>query len=141
MTLDPATLLAIAGMAIVTYINRLSGLVLVRFVRLEGRTKAALDALPPAILMAVIAPMALARGPAETAAAIITVIAALPDRPHRVMTCRTGGSRSKAGVATVSPGSSADARRRSKSTASSLPLSCRTRRFSSPTTPRASRRI
>ena len=77
MTLDPATLLAIAGMAIVTYINRLSGLVLVRFVRLEGRTKAALDALPPAILMAVIAPMALARGPAETAAAVITVIAAL----------------------------------------------------------------
>jgi uncharacterized membrane protein len=77
MTLDPATLLAIAGMAIVTYINRVSGLVLVRFVRLEGRTKAALDALPPAILMAVIAPMALARGPAETAAAVITVIAAL----------------------------------------------------------------
>ncbi len=77
MTLDAATLLAIAGMAIATYLNRLSGLVLVRFVRLEGRTKAALDALPPAILMAVIAPMALARGPAETAAAVITVIAAL----------------------------------------------------------------
>ena len=77
MTLDPATLLAIAGMAIVTYLNRLSGLVLVRFVRLEGRTKAALDALPPAILMAVIAPMALTRGPAETTAAVITVIAAL----------------------------------------------------------------
>jgi uncharacterized membrane protein len=77
MTLDPVTLLAIAGMAIVTYLNRLSGLVLVRFVRLEGRTKAALDALPPAILMAVIAPMVLTRGPAETAAAVITVIAAL----------------------------------------------------------------
>jgi uncharacterized membrane protein len=77
MTLDPVTLLAIAGMAIATYLNRLSGLVLVRFVRLEGRTKAALDALPPAILMAVIAPMVLTRGPAETAAAVITVIAAL----------------------------------------------------------------
>ena len=77
MTLDPVTLLAIAGMAIATYLNRVSGLVLVRFVRLEGRTKAALDALPPAILMAVIAPMVLTRGPAETAAAIITVIAAL----------------------------------------------------------------
>jgi uncharacterized membrane protein len=77
MTLDPATLLAIAGMAIVTYLNRLSGLVLVRFVRLEGRAKAALDALPPAILMAVIAPMVLTRGPAETSAAVITVIAAL----------------------------------------------------------------
>ena len=77
MTLDPATLAAIAGMAIVTYIHRFSGLVLVRFVRLEGRTKAALDALPPAILMAVIAPMALTEGPAETAAAVITLIAAL----------------------------------------------------------------
>ncbi len=77
MTLDPVTLLAIAGMAIVTYLNRVSGLVLVRFVRLEGRTKAALDALPLAILMAVIAPMALTHGPAETAAAGITVLAAL----------------------------------------------------------------
>ncbi|MFW6076467.1 MAG: AzlD family protein [Hyphomicrobiales bacterium] len=77
MTLDPVTLVAIAGMAIVTYLNRVSGLVLVRFVRLEGRTKAALDALPPAILMAVIAPMALTEGPAETAAAGITVIAAM----------------------------------------------------------------
>lgn len=77
MTIDPATLAAIAGMAIVTYVNRLSGLFLVRFVRLEGRTKAALDALPAAILMAVIAPMVLTEGPAETAASLITVIAAL----------------------------------------------------------------
>lgn len=77
MTLDPATLAAIAGMAIVTYINRLSGLFLVRFVRLEGRTKAALDALPAAILMAVIAPMVLTEGPAETIASAITVLAAL----------------------------------------------------------------
>jgi len=77
MTIDPATLAAITGMAIVTYVNRLSGLFLVRFVRLEGRTKAALDALPAAILMAVIAPMVLTRGPAETAASVITVIAAM----------------------------------------------------------------
>jgi uncharacterized membrane protein len=77
MTLDPATLVAIAGMALVTYLNRVSGLFLVRFVRLEGRTKAALDALPPAILMAVIAPMVLTEGPAETAASAITLAAAL----------------------------------------------------------------
>ena len=77
MTIDPATLAAIAGMAIVTYVNRVSGLVLVRFVQLEGRAKAALDALPPAILMAVIAPMVLTKGPAETAASAITLIAAL----------------------------------------------------------------
>jgi uncharacterized membrane protein len=77
MTLDPATLVAIAGMALVTYLNRVSGLVLLRFVRLEGRTKAVLDALPPAILMAVIAPMVLTHGPAETAASAITLAAAL----------------------------------------------------------------
>lgn len=77
MTVDPATLAAIAGMAIVTYVNRLSGLYLLRFVRLEGRAKAALDALPAAILMAVIAPMVLTQGIAETAASVITVIAAL----------------------------------------------------------------
>ena len=77
MTIDPATLAVIAGMAIVTYINRLSGLVLVRFVRPEGRTKAALDALPAAILMAVIAPMVLTEGPAESLAAVVTAVAAL----------------------------------------------------------------
>ena len=77
MTLDPATLVAIAGMALVTYLNRVSGLFLVRFVRLEGRTKAALDALPAAILMAVIAPMVLTHGPAETVASAITLITAL----------------------------------------------------------------
>jgi uncharacterized membrane protein len=77
MTLDAATLAAIAGMALVTYLNRVSGLLLVRFVDVRGRTKAALDALPAAILMAVIAPMVLATGPAETAAAAITLIAGL----------------------------------------------------------------
>lgn len=64
-------------MAGVTLVSRMSGLFLVRFVRIEGRTKAALDALPAAILMAVITPMALTQGPAETAASAITVIAAL----------------------------------------------------------------
>src|SRR5262245_26306233 len=72
-----ATELAIAGMAIATYATRVSGLCLVRFMKVEGRTKAALDAVPPAILMAVIAPVAFATGPAETAAAVVTAIAAL----------------------------------------------------------------
>jgi uncharacterized membrane protein len=39
--------------------------------------RAALDALPAAVLTAVVAPMALATGPAETAAAVITVLAAM----------------------------------------------------------------
>jgi uncharacterized membrane protein len=38
--------------------------------------KAALDALPPAVLMAVIAPVILATGPVETIAAAITAVVA-----------------------------------------------------------------
>ena len=72
-----ATELTIAGMAIATYITRVSGLYLVRFFNVRGRTKAALDAMPPAILMAVIAPAAFATGPAETVATGITALAAL----------------------------------------------------------------
>ena len=70
-----ATELTIAGMAIATYLTRVSGLYLVRFFNVQGRTKAALDAMPPAILMAVIAPVAFATGLAETAATAITVAA------------------------------------------------------------------
>lgn len=73
---DPLTLLAILGMGIATYVTRISGLLLVRFVDLKGRTRAALEAVPVAVLMSVIAPTVLATGPAETVAAIITMLAA-----------------------------------------------------------------
>jgi len=73
---DPLTLLAILGMGIATYVTRISGLLLVRFVDLRGRTRAALEAVPVAVLMSVIAPTVLATGPAETVAAIITMLAA-----------------------------------------------------------------
>ena len=70
------TLLAIIGMGVATYLTRLSGFYLLRGLNLSGPMKAALDALPPAVLMAVIAPMILATGPAETIAAAITAVAA-----------------------------------------------------------------
>jgi uncharacterized membrane protein len=76
VSLDPYTMLAIAGMAVATYLTRIGGLWLARFVTVEGRAKAALDAMPPAILMAVVAPVAFATGPAETLAALITAVAA-----------------------------------------------------------------
>ena len=60
-----ATILAILGMALATYATRASGLYLMRGVVVKGRLKAALDALPPAILMAVIAPTILTTGIAE----------------------------------------------------------------------------
>ncbi len=72
-----ATILAIIGMALATYATRASGLYLMRGITVRGRLKAALDALPPAILMAVIAPTILATGSAETMAAAITATAAM----------------------------------------------------------------
>ena len=77
MTLHLSTLLAIIGMALATYATRVGGLFLMRYVTVKGRTKAAFDALPPAILMAVIAPTVLATGIAETIAAAITATAAI----------------------------------------------------------------
>lgn len=77
MSLHLDVLLAIFGMALATYATRLSGLILMRGIVVKGRLKAALDALPPAVLVAVIAPTVLATGVAETIAAGITLAVAL----------------------------------------------------------------
>ena len=84
MSLDPAILLAIIGMALATYATRVSGPYLMRGVTVKGRLKAALDAMPPAILMAVIAPTVLTTGIAETIAAAITAMAAFMRLPFIV---------------------------------------------------------
>jgi uncharacterized membrane protein len=76
MTLDPATFAAILAMALVTYLSRMSGLMLAGRLRLTGRARAAFDAIPPAVLTAVIAPTMLATGPAETLASLVTIAAA-----------------------------------------------------------------
>jgi uncharacterized membrane protein len=77
MQLDPLVLAAIAGMAIATYFTRFIGYWLVRRTTVSGRLAGALEAMPGAVLTAIIAPMALATGPAETAAAALTVLLAL----------------------------------------------------------------
>ncbi len=76
MRLDPATLLAILTMAAVTYLTRIAGAFLAGRLGVTGRARAAFDAIPPAVLIAVIAPTALATGWPETAAAAITGLAA-----------------------------------------------------------------
>jgi uncharacterized membrane protein len=81
MEADPATLLTIAGMALATYATRAAGFALMRFMKVGGRLKTALDAMPPAILMAVIAPTVFATGAAETVAAIIAALAAVARLP------------------------------------------------------------
>ena len=76
MSFDPITVLAILAMAAVTYFTRIVGLFVADRLVLTGRAKAAFDAIPPAVLVAVIAPTALTTGWAEALAAAITVVAA-----------------------------------------------------------------
>jgi uncharacterized membrane protein len=76
MSVDTHTLLAILGMAVVTYATRLAGLALAGRLALSDRAQAAFDAIPPAVLVAVIAPSALATGWAETGATLIAALAA-----------------------------------------------------------------
>jgi uncharacterized membrane protein len=76
VTVDPTTLAAILAMAAATYFTRIAGLFVAERLALTGRAKAAFDAIPPAVLVAVIAPTALTTGWPETIAAGITMIAA-----------------------------------------------------------------
>lgn len=76
MSVDPVTLSAILAMAAVTYLTRIAGIFLARRLVLGARARHAFDAIPPAVLVAVIAPAALATGWAESGAALITVLAA-----------------------------------------------------------------
>jgi uncharacterized membrane protein len=77
MTISAATMGAIFAMALATFVTRYAGLVLLRGVAIKGRLKSALDAVPPAILTAVIAPTMLTTGSAEAIASCITVAAAM----------------------------------------------------------------
>jgi uncharacterized membrane protein len=76
MSLDMTTLLAIIAMAVVTYFTRVAGLFVADRLVLTGRAKAAFDAIPPAVLVSVIAPTALTTGWAEALAAAITAFVA-----------------------------------------------------------------
>ena len=76
MSIEPATLAAILAMAAVTYATRLAGIFLVGRLDLSGRARAAFEAIPAAVLIAVIAPVLLATGWRETLAAAITAVAA-----------------------------------------------------------------
>jgi len=67
---------AVLGMAAVTYATRISGLLLLSGVEVKGRWKAALDAVPMSVMMAVITPSILMTGKAESLSAVIVAIAA-----------------------------------------------------------------
>jgi uncharacterized membrane protein len=77
VTLHLDTFLAILGMAVVTYATRLLGVAALRRYRPGPRLASVLEAVPGCVLVAVIAPAALGRGPGEAAAAAVTLLAAL----------------------------------------------------------------
>lgn len=76
MSLDLPTLLAILAMAAVTYATRVAGFAVLRRVTLGPRGTALLEAVPGCLLVAVIAPAMLTRGPADALAGAITILAA-----------------------------------------------------------------
>jgi len=74
--MDMASLLTILAMAVVTYLTRISGYLVMRERHLGPRMTAALNAVPPAVLTAIIAPAVLSAGAAEAIAGALTAIAA-----------------------------------------------------------------
>lgn len=76
-----STLVFIFFVGLATYGTRLSGYWLLRNVTIKGRAKAALDAVPPAILTAVIAPAVFLQGWADMMAGAITLGVALLRAP------------------------------------------------------------
>ena len=78
MSADPMAVLLILALAVATYGTRVAGhLILSRFERLDPRVEAALDAVPAAVITALVAPAVLATGVADTIAAGVTILAAL----------------------------------------------------------------
>jgi uncharacterized membrane protein len=72
--MEPA-LFTILAMASVTYLTRIGGDLLMRRRTLGPRMTAALNAVPPAVLTAVIAPSVLTAGLAEAIAGAVTLVA------------------------------------------------------------------
>ncbi len=76
MTIDPVNLAAILAMGALTYLTRILGFLIADRLPRSGPVRIGLDALPPAVLVSVIAPAVLS-GPIEAAAALVTLLLAL----------------------------------------------------------------
>lgn len=78
MSIGWETALLIFALALGTYATRVGGyLLLSRFERLDPRVEAALDAVPAAVLTALVTPVAFASGVAESVATAVVIAAAL----------------------------------------------------------------
>lgn len=76
MTIDPVNFAAILAMGVLTYMTRILGFLIADRLPRSGPVRVALDALPPAVLVAVVAPIILS-GPVEAAAGLVVLVLAL----------------------------------------------------------------
>lgn len=76
MVADMEPWMVIMGMAMVTVLTRFTGYWVLGNYHLSPRTQSILEAVPVSVLSAIIAPMVLATGPAETLAAMVTLLVA-----------------------------------------------------------------
>lgn len=76
MTIDPVNFTAILAMGVLTYMTRILGFLIADRLPKSGPVRVALDALPPAVLVAVIAPIVMA-GPIEAIAGLAVLVVAL----------------------------------------------------------------
>lgn len=81
LAVSPQFLLTVFVLGLATYGSRVAGYWLLRGVTVTGRWKAAMDAVPPAILTAVIAPNVFLEGPAEMLAGAVALGVALLRAP------------------------------------------------------------
>jgi uncharacterized membrane protein len=80
MQTSPLALLTILGMAIITYLTRISGLWLIRYMPTSKRFKAWLEYVPGAVIVSIIAPTVFSTNLADVGAAIATLLVALRTR-------------------------------------------------------------
>lgn len=91
MSADLPTLLLIVALGVGTYATRIGGyLILARLEKLNPRVEAALEAVPAAVMTAIVAPVALTSGIAEGLATIATVVAALRLPIHATLVVGAG---------------------------------------------------
>jgi uncharacterized membrane protein len=74
MALEPHVVVVIVAMAVATYATRAGGFLLMRWVRLTPRVEAWIRHIPGAVIISLVAPAALTRGPAEALAVIVTAV-------------------------------------------------------------------
>lgn len=71
--MSPASMLAILGMAVGTYLTRAGGLFLMSRVKVTPRLEAFLNAIPGAIIVSIVTPAVISSGPSEVLAGAATL--------------------------------------------------------------------